>query len=532
MRIKPRLAINLTTVLILAIVMVGWVVTQIVGTGVFESPFTVTADFASSGGVFTNQEVTYRGVLVGQVGDLELNEDGVDIELQIEPDWEEDIPEGVIATVQSKSAVGEQFVNLTPFIDTGPMLDDGDAIPRAQTRLPVDFQALLRSLDRVLADVPVDRTRRLIANLAGGIGGRGEEIATILESLGTLADAFASVAPEQRRLLVNATTTGREFLRTKDAFADAIRAADEVFAGIGDEPEELAALFSANDAFAREGIAFLAVRSDELARGIGSLADFVEFQLEERAQVERSLTYVPQLLHAIEDASIPWRSEDGREFYRIRVGQVLEDVPASWPCKYRVAEDYERLPHERDERKPNTSTNCLDEGERAADTQLLAESLVDALETWAAANPEDVAPDEPPVYEGPLDEKGLIWPLAGPVTSYFGMRDGRMHAGIDIGGQTGDPVAAAAAGTVVFSGHFSGYGTTVIVDHDDGTQTLYGHLAYQTVVEGQDVDQGDVIGVVGCTGNCTGEHLHFEVHRDFVPVDPLDFLPGGLLFTE
>src|SRR5687767_11106427 len=106
--------INLAFVLLLGIVMVGWVLFSLVGGGAFTEPLRVTADFASSGGVFTNQEVTYRGVLVGKVGDLVLNADGVDIELLIDPEWEGTIPSDLLATVQSKSAVGEQFVNLSP----------------------------------------------------------------------------------------------------------------------------------------------------------------------------------------------------------------------------------------------------------------------------------------------------------------------------------------------------------------------------------------------------------------------------------
>ncbi|HEX2058359.1 MAG TPA: MlaD family protein, partial [Actinomycetota bacterium] len=113
MRLTPRLAVNLTVVLLLFALTVGWVVTSVVGPEITGGRFTVTADFAESGGVFTNQEVTYRGVLVGRVGDLELNDDGVDIELLIDGEWEGRIPADSVARIQSKSPVGEQFVNLT-----------------------------------------------------------------------------------------------------------------------------------------------------------------------------------------------------------------------------------------------------------------------------------------------------------------------------------------------------------------------------------------------------------------------------------
>ena len=357
-RIKPRIAVNLVGVAALAVATIAWAAIRLFAPMVIDRPFSVTADFAASGGVFTNQEVTYRGVLVGKVGDLELNDDGVDIELLINPDWDQRIPANVIARVQSKSAVGEQFVNLTPTSASERTLREGDRIPRARTRLPVDFQRLLRTLDRVLADVPPDITQRLIRSLGSSIGGRGEEIAVILESLATLSESFASVAPEQQRLLATATKVGRNFLRSKRAFARAIRAADKIFLGIGDEPAELESLFVQNDRLARSGVRFITTQGRSLEEGIDALADFVEYQLSELDTIDASLRYVPAFLHAIEDVSIPWRSPDGREFYRIRAGLIFENVKESWPCKYKTPFEYERFPHEREEREPYTEIEC------------------------------------------------------------------------------------------------------------------------------------------------------------------------------
>jgi phospholipid/cholesterol/gamma-HCH transport system substrate-binding protein len=384
MRITPRLAVNLAVVLLLFVLTVGWVVTSVIGPELTGGRFAVTADFADSGGVFTNQEVTYRGVLVGRVGELTLNDDGVDIELLIEREWRDRIPAGSVARIQSKSAVGEQFVNLTPRGTTEEMLAEGDRIPRSRTELPVDFQRLLASLDRVLADVPPEASRRVFQELAGGLQGRGDDIASILGSLGTLADTFADVAPEQQRLLESSTRAGAEFLRTKDAFAAALRAADRVTAGIGDEPEELRELFAANDRFARAGIRLLARRGDDLASGIGALSDLVAFQLEQREQIEDGLRYLPGFLHAVEDASVPWRSPDGRKFYRIRIGLITDNVPSSWPCKYELPDDHERYPFERDPRPVPTGMDCIPS---ELDLTPKIRSLVKSLKAYAKAHP-------------------------------------------------------------------------------------------------------------------------------------------------
>ena len=119
---------------------------------------------------------------------------------------------------------------------------------------------------------------------------------------------------------------------------------------------------------------------------------------------------------------------------------------------------------------------------------------------------------------------GLIWPVNGPVTSPFGYRWGRLHAGIDIGVPYGTPIHAAAAGTVVLAGWVGGYGNYTCIDHGGGMATCYAHQSSFAVSTGAQVAQDQVIGYVGCTGHCFGPHLHFEVRIDGNPVDPLGYL--------
>jgi murein DD-endopeptidase MepM/ murein hydrolase activator NlpD len=119
---------------------------------------------------------------------------------------------------------------------------------------------------------------------------------------------------------------------------------------------------------------------------------------------------------------------------------------------------------------------------------------------------------------------GFIWPVSGPITSPFGWRWGRMHEGIDIGVGYGTPIHAAAAGTVIYCGWEEGYGNFVVLDHGGNLATAYGHQSRIAVACGQQVAQGQVIGYVGCTGHCTGPHVHFEVRVDGNPVDPMGYL--------
>jgi murein DD-endopeptidase MepM/ murein hydrolase activator NlpD len=119
---------------------------------------------------------------------------------------------------------------------------------------------------------------------------------------------------------------------------------------------------------------------------------------------------------------------------------------------------------------------------------------------------------------------GLIWPVNGPVTSPFGYRWGRLHAGIDIGVPYGTPIHAAASGTVVLAGWTGGYGNYTCIDHGGGLATCYAHQSAYAVSTGAHVSQGQVIGYVGNTGHSFGAHLHFEVRINGNPVDPLGYL--------
>ncbi|HEX2192333.1 MAG TPA: peptidoglycan DD-metalloendopeptidase family protein [Acidimicrobiales bacterium] len=125
----------------------------------------------------------------------------------------------------------------------------------------------------------------------------------------------------------------------------------------------------------------------------------------------------------------------------------------------------------------------------------------------------------------------LAHPVPGaPVTSGFGYRihpiygTSRLHAGVDFGAATGTAIRAAESGTVVSAGSQSGYGNATVIDHGNGLATLYGHQSSIGVSSGQTVTRGQVIGRVGCTGACTGPHLHFEVRRNGTPVDPMGYL--------
>lgn len=119
----------------------------------------------------------------------------------------------------------------------------------------------------------------------------------------------------------------------------------------------------------------------------------------------------------------------------------------------------------------------------------------------------------------------LGWPCSGGIVSSFGMRGGRMHEGVDIGAGYGSAVAATAGGTVITAGWEGGYGKTVDISHGGGLVTRYAHLSSIKVSNGQSVERGQLIGLVGATGRATGPHLHYEVLVNGSPRNPANYLP-------
>jgi murein DD-endopeptidase MepM/ murein hydrolase activator NlpD len=118
----------------------------------------------------------------------------------------------------------------------------------------------------------------------------------------------------------------------------------------------------------------------------------------------------------------------------------------------------------------------------------------------------------------------LIWPINGTISSPFGMRWGRLHAGIDIPASVGTPIRAADSGKVILAGAQGGYGNYTCIQHSGSMSTCYAHQSSIGVSVGQSVSQGQVIGATGNTGNSTGPHLHFEVRINGSPVDPVGYL--------
>jgi murein DD-endopeptidase MepM/ murein hydrolase activator NlpD len=159
-----------------------------------------------------------------------------------------------------------------------------------------------------------------------------------------------------------------------------------------------------------------------------------------------------------------------------------------------------------------------------------------ATDAYVPPTPPPPAPSTPSgQFMWPFDPRKAPWAggvQGGTVTSEYGQRNGRLHAGIDMAPGAGVPIRAAGAGRVqISSGSHGGYGQAIVIDHGGGIATLYGHMiaGSRTVGVGAQVEKGQVIGQVGNTGASFGAHLHFETHTggyrwNASSMNPRDFM--------
>ncbi|MFC5754696.1 MCE family protein [Actinomadura rugatobispora] len=173
-----------------------------VGRGLLGRQYTAYVDLSDSGGVFTNAEVTYRGVPVGRVGPIRLTSNGIKVELRLERGRR--IPrEGTAAVVANRSAVGEQYIDLQPAKAGGPYLDQGEpyTIPRHLTKLPVSTAELLRNVDKLVSSVNPRQLGTIVDELDRAFSGSASDLQAILDDTDRIIQTADQAYPDTKRLL-------------------------------------------------------------------------------------------------------------------------------------------------------------------------------------------------------------------------------------------------------------------------------------------------------------------------------------------
>lgn len=269
-----------------------------------------------------------------------------------------------------------------------------------------------------------------------------------------------------------------------------------------------------------------AAREAELSRAVERLADALEATADQR------------------DGTATMVAEAGQEIDRLRYEAALADERQE--RVFRQLEDAVAMsmePLDRMLQASGVSTDRLIGQVRATYSgqggplmPIAVSSMGDAPDAMSLrANELLGALDEMNLYRIAAERLPFSVPVRGTYrnTSGFGYRNDpfnggrRLHAGVDFAGARGTNIVAGGDGTVIYAGRQGGYGLMVEIDHGFGITTRYAHMTRLTVSRGERVSRGEHIGDMGCTGRCTGTHLHYEVRRNGDPVNPMTFITAG-----
>jgi phospholipid/cholesterol/gamma-HCH transport system substrate-binding protein len=177
---------------------------------------TVYADFPDSGGIFSNAEVTYRGVSIGRVGPLKLINNGVEVALDIDNCASSKVPVGTAAAVSDRSVIGEQYVNLIPSNGNPPYLKGGETIPMSRTTIPLAAETLLMNMDSLVTSVDLKSLRITVSELGKAFSNRGQDLGSLLDSQRDLLASAQQNLPQTIALIEQSSTVLQTQLDLKD----------------------------------------------------------------------------------------------------------------------------------------------------------------------------------------------------------------------------------------------------------------------------------------------------------------------------
>lgn len=264
--------------------------------------YSVRVEMPRSGGVFDRAEVTYRGVTVGRVGDVDFRRDGVVVSLDIDRRWK--IPADVRANVRNRSAVGEQYVDLVPQAGSGPVLRDGDVIRARATSVPVTTGELLLALDRFVDSVPRKALRTTVDELSTAFAGTGDDFRRFVANARTILTEAQRALPATRALLRDGGTVLQTQSDQALVISTALRNLDALTLVLSDRRGDLREILQDSVLAARELEPLFRGLRPVLPPLLGNVAALASVTSDRIAGLEEGLVTIP---YALASAITPGR---------------------------------------------------------------------------------------------------------------------------------------------------------------------------------------------------------------------------------
>ncbi|MFL6174022.1 MAG: MCE family protein [Marmoricola sp.] len=319
---------------------------------VYNSSYKVHAHFEQSGGIFTGAEVTYRGVKIGDVSDMELIYGGVDVVLSIDKSHKK-IPADTIALVGNKSAVGEQYVELDPKTDNGPFLQDGSVIQPVDTKIPVSTTEILTNLDQLVTSVPQSDLRTVVDELGAGFQGTGPALGQLIDT----SNSFIKSANDNFDVTTALIKDSNVVLRTQSDKGSAIRSFAQnlaLFSGtLANNDAALRALIDNGSATANELRSFLETNKVDLGGLINNLVTTGRVISRHLPGIRQILVLYPYMVAG--GFTVAAKNSKG---YNARFGLILNQQPAICSKGYDPAE--RRTPLDTKDKAMDEDAKCTE----------------------------------------------------------------------------------------------------------------------------------------------------------------------------
>ncbi|MCK5756160.1 MAG: MCE family protein, partial [Mycobacterium sp.] len=270
---------------------------------------TVTMELPASGGLYQFANVTYRGVQIGKVREVRLTENGAEATLSL--DTSPKVPADLQAEVRSVSAVGEQYVDLRPRTDSGPYLEDGSRIARADTTIPQQVGPMLDQLSALVDSLPKDRIPDLLDETFLAFNGAGPDFASLLDSASTVTEEFSGVSEETRALVDDSGPLLESQAETTDAIRTWARSLNGISAQVVQNDPELRSILQQGPGFAQEVSALLNVVKPTLPVLLANLTTVGQVLVTYNPSIEQLLVLFPGIIAAQQSFGLPQNNPTG-----------------------------------------------------------------------------------------------------------------------------------------------------------------------------------------------------------------------------